>query len=57
MRLLRLLQVTAAVVVLFAMPLSAAIPISTTTPSVQAFDGIGTTATAALPSDFRAELR
>ena len=55
MKLSRLLQVTAAVVVLFAMPLAAAISIPTATPSVQPFDGIGTAATAALPADFRVD--
>ena len=33
----------------------AAIPLSTTTPITQSFDGIGATATATLPADFRVD--
>ena len=55
MRLSRLaLKVFAPVVLMLTLPASAAINLSTTTPSVEAFD-IGSAATAALPADFKVD--
>jgi uncharacterized protein len=54
----RFLAATAAFVLVLSLALThalAAISLSTTVPAVQTFNGIGTSATAALPTDFRAD--
>jgi endonuclease G, mitochondrial len=55
MKLSRYTLLVFVVVVSAALPGSAAIPVTTSAPAVQTFDSIGTSATAPLPADFRAE--